>query len=86
MSEKRFITHGIRVYRHAQNRPNICPAKNWTNADCKQYASVERLFFQQPLAGRGDFFDDFTAAGLRYFDICAGIDQVCLGGEAVAHY
>ena len=86
VSEKRFITHDVRVYRHAQNRPNSCPAKNWTNADCKQYASVERLFFQQPLTCGGDFFDDFLAAELWYFDVSAGIDQVCLGGEAVAHY
>ena len=47
---------------------------------------VERSLFQQSLTCRGDFFDDFLAAGFRYFDICAGIDQVSLGGEAVAHY
>ena len=44
------------------------------------------LSFQPPLTCGGDFFDDFLAAGLWYFDVCAGIDQVCLGGEAVAHY
>lgn len=47
---------------------------------------VECSLFQQSLTYGGDFFDDFTAAGLRYFDVCAGIEQVCLGGEAVAHY
>lgn len=49
-------------------------------------ASVKSLSFQQSLTCGGDFFDDFLAAGLWYFDVCAGIDQVCLGGEAVAHY
>lgn len=48
--------------------------------------TVVCLSFQQSLTCGGDFFDDFLAAGLRYFDVCAGIDQVCLGGEAVAHY
>lgn len=48
--------------------------------------TVECLSFQQSLTCSGDFFDDFLAAGLRYFDVCAGIDQVCLGREAVAHY
>ena len=48
--------------------------------------TVECLSFQQSLTCGGDFFDDFLAAGLWYFDVCAGIDQVCLGGEAVAHY
>lgn len=55
---------------------------------CKLQAArtVECLSFQQSLTCGGDFFDDFLAAGLWYFDVCAGIDQVCLGGEAVAHY
>lgn len=48
--------------------------------------TVECLSFQQSLTCGGDFFDDFLAAGLWYFDVGAGIDQVCLGGEAVAHY
>ena len=48
--------------------------------------TVESLSFQQSLTCGGDFFDDFLAAGLWYFDVSAGIDQVCLGGEAVAHY
>lgn len=48
--------------------------------------STQAVSFQQSLTCGGDFFDDFLAAGLRYFDVCAGIDQVCLGGEAVAHY
>ena len=48
--------------------------------------TIESLSFQQSLTCGGDFFDDFLAAGLWYFDVSAGIDQVCLGGEAVAHY
>ncbi len=48
--------------------------------------STQAVSFQPPLTCGGDFFDDFLAAGLWYFDVCAGIDQVCLGGEAVAHY
>ncbi len=48
--------------------------------------STQDVSFQQSLTCGGDFFDDFLAAGLWYFDVCAGIDQVCLGGEAVAHY
>ncbi len=55
---------------------------------CKLQAArtVECLSFQQSLTCGGDFFDDFLAAGLWYFDVCTGIDQVCLCGEAVAHY
>lgn len=48
--------------------------------------STQAVSFQQSLTCGGDFFDDFLAAGLWYFDVSAGIDQVCLGGEAVAHY
>lgn len=48
--------------------------------------SMQAVSFQKSLTCGGDFFDDFLAAGLWYFDVCAGIDQVCLGGEAVAHY
>ena len=48
--------------------------------------STQAVSFQQSLTCRGDFFDDFTAAGLWYFDVCAGIDQIRLGREAVAHY
>lgn len=31
--------------------------------------TVECLFFQQSLTCGGDFFDDFLAAGLWYFDV-----------------
>lgn len=48
--------------------------------------STQAVSFQQSLTCGGDFLDDFLTAGLRYFDVCAGIDQVSLGGEAVAHY
>lgn len=48
--------------------------------------STQAVSFQQSLTCGGDFFDDFLAAGLWYFDVSAGIDQVSLGGEAVAHY
>ena len=48
--------------------------------------STQAVSFQQSLTCGGDFFDDFLAAGLRHFNVCAGIDQICLCGEAVAHY
>ena len=48
--------------------------------------STHAVSFQQSLTCGGDFFDDFTAAGLRYFNVCACIDQIGLCREAVAHY
>ena len=59
---------------HLRSTPNVSSSQYLSTQELDKYTlqavrTVVCLSFQQPLACRGDFFDDFLAAGLWYFDV-----------------
>lgn len=59
---------------HLRSTPNVSSSQYLSTQELDKYTlqavrTVECLFFQQSLTCGGDFFDDFLAAGLRYFDV-----------------